>query len=107
MKWTRTKPSWIHLEHGRFLSHWMELEREDKRQGVGGCARVTYLPLGSMTVEAGLGGAVAPALSVVHVELKVDHLSVELYESVRVAFHRTRRGWGGRKGRGVLSLGMG
>jgi len=76
---------------------------------VGGCVRVTYLPLGSMTVEAGLGGAVAPALSVVHVEvkLKVDHLSVELYESVWVAFHRTRRRWSGRKGRGEMSLGMG
>ena len=69
----------------------------------------TYLPLGSMAVEAGLGGAVAPALSVVHVEveLKVDHLSVKLDESVRVVFHRTRREGCGRKGRGQWSLGMG
>jgi hypothetical protein len=44
-----------------------------------------------MTVEAGLSGAVTPALSVVHVEveLKVDHLSGKLDESVRVAVHRT------------------
>ena len=65
---------------------------------------VTYLPLGSMAVEAGLGGAVAPALSVVHVEVKleVDHLSVKLNESVWVAFHRTRR-----VERGVLLAGRG
>jgi len=62
-----------------------------------------------MTVEAGLGGAVAPALPVVYVEveLKVDHLSVKLYESVWVVFHRTRREGYGRNGRGVWSLGMG
>jgi len=37
-----------------------------------------------MAVEAGLGGTVTSALSVVtvEVELKVDHLSVELDESV-------------------------
>ena len=72
------------------------------------CECVAYLALGGMAVEAGLGGAVAPALSVVHVEveLKVDHLSVELYESVWVAFHRTRRVERG-KGRGEWSLGMG
>lgn len=60
---------------------------------MGGGGLVTYLALGSMTVEAGLGGAVAPALTMVHVEvqLEVDHLSVKLYESVWVAFHRTRK----------------
>lgn len=71
--------------------------------------RVTYLALGSMAVEAGLGGAVAPALTVVHVEveLKVDHLSVKLYESVWVAFHRTRKKARGRGGGEQLPLGMG
>lgn len=56
-----------------------------------------YLPLGGMAVEAGLGGTVASALPVVHVEveLKVDHLSVELRESDWVGVHRTRRRGGG------------
>jgi hypothetical protein len=38
------------------------------------------LPLGRVTVEAGLGSAVTPALPVVNVEveLKVDHFSVKL-----------------------------
>ena len=72
---------------------------------------VTYLPLGSMAVEAGLGSAVTPALPVVDVEvqLKVDHLSVELNKSVRVAVHETRKGKTGNavgKGGGV-TLGMG
>ena len=110
MKSRRTKPSWIHLEHGRFLSHWVDtywlgwvLRRER------GDVCVTYLPLGSMAVEAGLGSAVAPALPVVHVEveLKVDHLSVELDESVWVVFHRTLREGSGRKGRGGLVVGDG
>ena len=105
MRKKRTRPSWMHLEHGLFLSHWMHGQNEWKN-GRGG--RVTYLPLGSMAVEAGLGGAVAPALTVVHVEvqLKVDHLSVELYESVWVVFHRTRKRAGGDGG-GERSLGMG
>lgn len=71
---------------------------------------MTYLPLGSMTVEAGLGSAVTPALSVVNVdvELEVDHLSVKLDESVRVAVHRTRRAERGMRSEGEgLSLGMG
>ena len=60
----------------------------------------TYLPLGGMAVEAGLGGAVAPAFPVVdvEVELEVDHLSRKLHESVWVAVHRTRR-----MGRGMRS----
>jgi hypothetical protein len=47
------------------------------------------LPLGSMAVEAGLGGAVTPALPVVDVEIKleVDHLPVKLDESVWLAVH--------------------
>lgn len=54
---------------------------------------VTYLALGSMTVEAGLGSAVTSAFPVVdvEVELEVDHLSGKLNESVRVAVHGTRR----------------
>ena len=49
----------------------------------------TYLPLGSMTVEAGLGSAVSPTLPVVNVEvvLKVDHFSTKLDESVGVIVH--------------------
>ena len=98
MEPTHTKPSWMHLEHGRFLSHcacWSEGGRGR------GCV-MTYLPLGSMTVEAGLGGAVTPALPVVNVEveLEVDHFSVKLDESVWVAVHRIRRAgrgmWSGR-----------
>ena len=91
MRPIRTKPSWMHREHGRFLSHyayWSERERRRVRVG-----SVTYLPLGSMAVEAGLGGAVAPAFPVVdvEVELEVNHFAVELYESVRVAVHGARR----------------
>jgi len=69
---------------------------------------VTYLPLGSMTVEAGLGGAVTPALSVVtvKVKLKVDHLSVKLDESVWLAIHG-RRGEGCCRKGGWVPLGMG
>ena len=54
---------------------------------------MTYLPLGSVAVEAGLGGAVAPAFPVVdvEVELEVDHLPGKLHKSVWVAVHRTRR----------------
>jgi hypothetical protein len=60
-----------------------------------------------VAVEARLGGAVTPALSVVNVEveLKVDHLSVKLDESAWVAVHGTRQ-VERRNGRGV-SLGMG
>ena len=63
-----------------------------------------------MAVETGLGGAVAPAFPVVdiEVELEVDHLSVELHESVRVAVHgawRTEKGM--LVGKGGMSLGMG
>ena len=68
---------------------------------------MTYLPLGGMTVETGLGGAVAPTLSVVNVEveLEVDHLSVKLDESVRVAVHGTQ--WAGKGMGREVSLGMG
>jgi hypothetical protein len=43
-----------------------------------------------MTVQAGLGSAVTPALPVVNVEVKleVDHLSVKLDESVGMIVHR-------------------
>ena len=71
---------------------------------------VTYLPLGSMTVEAGLGGAVAPAFPMVdvEVELEVDHLPVKLYESVRVAVHEARGAVKGMSvGEGGMSLGVG
>jgi len=73
-----------------------------------GC--VTYLPLGSMTVEARLGGAVAPAFPVVDVEieLEVHHFPVELHESVRVAVHEARRAVKGMSvGEGGAGLGMG
>ena len=73
-----------------------------------GCT--TYLPLGGMTVEAGLGGAVTSALPVVDVgvELEVDHFSGKLDESARVAIHRARGGGERDEGRtGEVSLGMG
>jgi hypothetical protein len=46
-----------------------------------------------MTVKAGLSSAVSPALPVVNVEveLKVDHFSAKLDESVGMIVHRTRR----------------
>ena len=46
-----------------------------------------------MTVEAGAGGAVTPALPVVGVgvELKVDHLSGQLGESDGVGIHGARK----------------
>ena len=70
---------------------------------------MTYLPLGSMAVETGLGSAVTPALSVVHVEvqLKVHHLSVKLYESVWVIVHRTRRVKRGIRSKGERSVVVG
>jgi len=70
---------------------------------------VTYLPLGSMTVETRLGGAVTPALSVVHieVELEVHHLSVELDESVWVSVHRTRKLERGIRSKGERSVVVG
>lgn len=48
-----------------------------------------YLALGCVAVETGLGGTVSSAFPVVDVdvELKVNHLSVELDESVRVGVH--------------------
>jgi len=90
MKSRRTKPNWIHLEHGLFLSHCMHVS-EKMRQTGGGKTAVTYLPLGSMTVKARLSGAVTPALAMVDVEvkLKIDHFSVEVNESVRVIIHVT------------------
>lgn len=63
-----------------------------------------------MTVEAGLGGAVAPAFPMVdvQVELEVDHLPVKLHESVRVAVHEARRAVNGMSvGEGGVGLGMG
>lgn len=76
---------------------------------------MTYLPLGSMTVKAGLSGAVTPALAMVNVEveLEVDHFSVELNESVRVIIHVTgeskREVLAGRREEwsGVVGDGMG
>lgn len=77
-----------------------------RAQGASGSG--TYLALGSMAVEAGLGGAVAPALSVVHVEveLKVDHLPVELGESYRVGVHGGERDVAGRGEESVVGNGM-
>jgi len=69
MKSRRTKPSWIHLEHGLFLSHCMHVLEKMRGQAGGGKAGVTYLPLGSMTVKARLSGAVTPALAMVDVEV--------------------------------------
>ena len=72
-----------------------------------GVVRMTYLPLGSMAIHAGLGGTVAPTISVVNVEaeLKVDYLSVKLDGSVRVAVHGTQ--WAGKEMEGGMLLGMG
>ena len=44
--------------------------------------RVTYLPFGSIAIEMRLGGV--PSVVPVEVELKIDHPSVRLYESVWV-----------------------
>ena len=80
----------------------------------GGCGVYdTHLPLGSMTVEAGLGSAVSSALPVVNVEveLKVDHFSTKLDESVGMIVHRTREMEKGRWSKGERGwcrwLGMG
>ena len=64
----------------------------------GGAVCVTYLPLGSIAIEMGLGGVP----SVVHIEvgLKVDHLSVKLYESVGRVYNKTREMEGGVVRRG-------
>jgi hypothetical protein len=54
-----------------------------------------------MTVEAGLGSAVSPALPVVNVEveLKVNHFSTKLDESVGMIVHIELGRDMGRKGR--------
>ena len=66
-----------------------------------------------MAVKAGLGSAVSPALPVVNIEiqLEVDHFSAKLNESVGMIVHRTRKIeygiWSGRRGEGMMSLGVG
>ena len=94
---------------------WLEVGPKAKKTRMGEwvyAVCMTYLPLGSMTVEAGLSSAVTPALPMVdvEVELKVYHFSVKLDQSVWVAVHRRwgRERWGERsEGKRGVSLGMG
>ena len=59
--------------------------------GLGSCA--TYLPLGIMTVEAGLGSTVTPTFPTVDVEVELDvgYVFRNLHELVFMTFQRTRR----------------